>query len=110
MRDFILDLVKKDNVIWYVNGHYQRSTPMSCQTINIFDKETKIIVVFQKQSNGSNLFLTTCELTGNERNHLIDTNRNFLTEAIIKQQKALIPIKPITIIQENDSTTDNKNN
>ena len=68
-----------------------------------------MIIVFQTQPDGSNLFLTTCKLTVNKRAHLISTNGNFLMERMIEQQKALIPIKSITIIQENNRPTNNNN-
>lgn len=68
-----------------------------------------MITVFQKQPNGSNLFLTTCKLTIDKRAHLISTNGNYLMERMLEQQKAFIPNKSITIIQENNRPTNNNN-
>jgi hypothetical protein len=55
----------------------------------LFDPETNLIAVYQKQPDGSNLFLTTCPLTRLEVDHLYETNGNFLTDKIIKQQHAV---------------------
>lgn len=51
--------------------------------------DTNLIAVYQKQPNGSNLFLTTCKLTQIERDHLKATNGNFVTERILKEQSAV---------------------
>ena len=50
-----------------------------------------LIAVYQKQSDGSNLFLTTCELTVIEIDHLKANNGNFVTEIILKEQSAVSP-------------------
>jgi hypothetical protein len=68
---------------------YQGGTPRGCNCINLFDPETNLIAVYQKQSDGSNLFLTTCELTIIEIDHLKANNGNFVTERILKEQSAV---------------------
>ena len=70
---------------------YQGGTPRGCNCINLFDPETNLIAVYQKQSDGSNLFLTTCELTVIEIDHLKTNNGNFVTEIILKEQSAVSP-------------------
>jgi hypothetical protein len=101
LRDSLIDMLNKPNVIWYKKGVYQGGTPRGCNCINLFDPETKLIAVYQKQSDGSNLFLTTCELTVMERDNFIATNGNFVTERVLNEQKALS-----TNIQDN---TNNNN-
>ena len=44
------------------------------------------IAVYEKQPDGSNLFLTTCTLTDRESDYLKSTNGNFVTEEILDQQ------------------------
>jgi hypothetical protein len=91
----------KPNVIWYKESMYQGGTPRGCNCINLFDPETTLIAVYQKQSDGSNLFLTTCKLTPMERDHLMATDGNFVTEKVLNEQKAVS-----TNIQDN---TNNNN-
>jgi hypothetical protein len=54
--------------------------------VNLFYPATNVIAVYEKQADGSNLFLTTCRLTERERDHLKFTNGNFVTEKILEQQ------------------------
>ena len=91
LRDSLIDMANKPNVIWYEEGMYQGGTPRGCNCINLFDPETNLIAVYQKQSDGSNLFLTTCELTVIEIDHLKANNGNFVTEIILKEQSAVSP-------------------
>jgi hypothetical protein len=70
---------------------YQGGTPRGCNCINLFDPETNLIAVYQKQSDGSNLFLTTCKLIRIEIDHLTANNGNFVTERILKEQSAVSP-------------------
>lgn len=41
--------------------------------MNLFDPDTNVIVFYEKQPDGSNLFLTTYTLTDRERDHLKST-------------------------------------
>lgn len=91
LRDFLIDMPNKPIVIWYTEGIYQGGTPRGCNCINRFDPETNLIAVYQKQSDGSNLFLTNCELTEIERDNLKATNGNFITERILKEQSSVSP-------------------
>jgi hypothetical protein len=89
LRDSLLDMPNRQDIVWYTYGQYQGGTPRSCDSVNLFDPDTNLIVVYQKQPDGSNLFLTTCKLTPLEVTHLKDTNGNFLPERMIKQQSAI---------------------
>jgi len=75
--------------VWYTDGQYQGGTARGCDSVNLFDPDTNVIAVYEKQPDGSNLFLTTCTLTDRERDHLQDSNGNFLTEEMINQQSAV---------------------
>jgi len=77
------------DIVWYTDGQYQGGTQRGCDCVNLFDPDTNLIAVYQKQPDGSNLFLTTCKLTPLEVKHLKDTNGNFLPEKMIKQQSAV---------------------
>ena len=105
LRDSLIDMPNKPNVIWYTDGMYQGGTPRGCDSVNLFDKDTDVIAVYQKQPNGDNLFLTTAKLTDSERSNLIATNGNFLTEKVLGEKKALS-----TKIQHPTITNNNNNN
>ncbi len=89
LRDSLLDMPNSQDIVWYTDGQYQGGTPRGCDCVNLFDPDTNLIAVYQKQPDGSNLFLTTCRLTPLEVKHLKDTNGNFLPERMIKQQSAV---------------------
>lgn len=98
----------RKNIVWYTDGQYQGGTPRGCNCINLFDLDTNLIAVYQKQSDGSHLFLTTCTLTDKEIDHLKATNGNFVTERVLKEQKAVstfvidgMGITPISPMDEN---------
>ena len=61
------------NIVWYTDGQYQGGTKNGCKSVNLFDPETNIVAVYEKQSDGSHLFLTTCKLTPLEIKHLNDS-------------------------------------
>ena len=54
--------------------------------MNLFDPDTNVIAVYEKQPDGSNLFLTACRLTDTERDGLKSPTGNFVTEKILEQQ------------------------
>jgi len=86
LRDSLLEMPNKEETIWYPDGQYQGGTNRGCDSVNLFDPETGIIAVYQKQPDGSHLFLTTCILTDKEIEHLKSTNGNFVTQKILEQQ------------------------
>ena len=67
---------------------YLTSSPY-VNVLNLFDPDTNVIAVYEKQPDGSNLFLTTCKLVPVEVKHLQESNGNFLTEKMINQQNAV---------------------
>jgi hypothetical protein len=89
LRDSLVDMGNSQNIVWYTDAQYQGGTERGCDTVNLFDPERNLIAVYKKQSDGSNLFLTTCKLTRAEVKHLQDSNGNFLTEKMINQQSAV---------------------
>ena len=96
----------KKNIVWYTDGQYQGGTARGCDCVNLFDPDTNVIAVYEKQPDGSNLFLTTCTLTDRESDHLKSTNGNFVTEKILDQQNWVsegIGITPISPMDENSS-------
>jgi hypothetical protein len=48
LRDSLINMSNKPNVIWYEEGMYQGGTPRGCNCINLFDPETNLIAVYQK--------------------------------------------------------------
>jgi hypothetical protein len=89
LRDSLLDMPNRQDIVWYTDGQYQGGTQRGCDSVNLFDPERNLIAVYEKQLDGSNLFLTTCKLTPAEVKHLQDSNGNFLTEKMINQQGAI---------------------
>ena len=75
----------RKNIVWYTDGQYQGGAARGCDCVNLFDPNTNVIAVYEKQPDGSNLFLTTCKLVPAEVKHLQDSNSNFLTEKMINQ-------------------------
>jgi hypothetical protein len=78
-------------------GCIKGGTPRGCNCVNLFDP---VIAVYQKQLDRSNLFLTTCKITPMERDHLIATDGNFVTEPVLLQQQGL-SIQDPTITNNN---------
>jgi hypothetical protein len=89
LRDSLVDMANNQDIIWYTDGQYQGGTQRGCGSVNLFDPNTNVIAVYQKQRDGSCLFLTTCKLVPAEVKHLQDSNGNFLTEKMINQQNAI---------------------
>ena len=89
LRDSLIDMPNSQDIIWYTDGQYQGGTQRGCGSVNLFDPDTNVIAVYQKQPDGSSLFLTTCKLVPAEVKHLQDSNGNFLSEKMINQQNAI---------------------
>ena len=89
LRDSLIDMANNQDIIWYTDGQYQGGTQRGCGSVNLFDPNTNVIAVYQKQRDGSCLFLTTCKLVPAKVTHLKDSNGNFLTEVMINQQNAI---------------------
>jgi hypothetical protein len=104
LRDSLINMPNRPHVIWYKEGMYQGGTPRGCDCVNLFDPDTNLIAVYQKQPDGTNLFLTTTRVTDSERNNLIATNGNFVTKRVLLEQQALS-----TQIQDPTITNNNKN-
>lgn len=76
---------------------YQKERERGYDSVNLYDPETQVITVFKKQGDEElSLFTTTCELTPLEHDHLLKSGGNFVTEAVLNNQKALIILNPIT--------------
>lgn len=81
LRDSIVNMPKRKNIVWFDNGMYQGGTDRGYDSVNIFDKETNTIAVFRKDENGEyNRFTTTCTLTKTEREYLFNSSGNFVTD------------------------------
>ena len=99
----------REGIIWFNDGQYQGGTERGCDCVHLFDPNTNVIAVYEKQPDGSNLFLTTCTLTEKESAHLYSTKRNFIIENILNQQNwvsgdiGINPIPPSSPMGENSS-------
>jgi len=97
LRDSLVDMPNRKKIIWFDDGMYQGGTERGYDSVNIFDKENKVISVYKKDENGEySRFTTTCELNLKEEAHLLESGGNYLTEAVLNNQKALTIINPIT--------------
>jgi len=97
LRDSIVNMPNRKKIEWFDNGMYQGGTERGYDSVNIFDNETDTIAVFKKDENGEySRFTTTCTLTEMERNHLFESGGNFITENVLKDQKALRIFKNTT--------------
>ena len=84
-------------IIWFDNGMYQGGTERGYDSVNIYDQEKRVIAVYKKQEDGKySQFSTTCEVSLKEEAHLLESGGNFVTEAVLNNQKALTIINPIT--------------
>lgn len=74
LGDSLVDMSNRENIVWYTDGQYQGGTARGCDCVNLFDPYTNVIAVYEKQPDGSHLFLITCTLTDRESDHLKSTN------------------------------------
>ena len=90
LRDSLVKMPKREGILWFDNGGYQKGTERGYDSVNLYDPETQVISVFRKQGDGEpSLFTTTCELTALEQDHLLKSGGNFMTEAILNHQNEL---------------------
>ena len=69
LRDSIVNMPNRKKIRWFDNG---------------------VIAIFKKQEDGEYcLFTTTCEVSEKEEEHLFKSGGNFVTEAVLNNQKAL---------------------
>jgi len=90
LRDSIVNMPNRKNIQWFDNGMYQGGTKRGYPAVHIYDLDKRVIAVFEK-STGQ--FTTTCEITEMEETHLFESGGNFVTEAVLNNQKALPIIK-----------------
>jgi hypothetical protein len=102
LHDYLINIpTNHEDVLFYENGSYQRGTRRGCDSINVYDPITNVVAVYQKQPDGTNLFLTVCKLTVKESTHLIAIKGDFVTEKVLNEQKAVS-----TNIQNNTTKND----
>jgi hypothetical protein len=89
LRDSLINMSNRPNVLWYKEVMYQGGTPRGCDCVSLFDLDTNLIAVSQKRPDGTNSFLTTARVNDKERTNLIATNGNFVTEKVLREQQAL---------------------
>ena len=71
LRDSLVEMSNREGSIFFDNGGYQKGTDRGYDSVNIYDKNERVIAVYKKQENGDYLFSTTCKLTPVEETHLI---------------------------------------
>lgn len=97
LRDSIVNMPKRKNIIWFDNGMYQGGTDRGYNSANIFDKDTNTIAVFRKDENGEyNRFTTTCRLTKTERKYLFSSKGNFVTGNNLNNPEVFPILKNLT--------------
>ena len=84
-RDSIVQMPEREKIVWFDDGGYQKGTERGYDSVNLYDPETRVIVVFKKEGNGNlSRFTTTCNVTILEGEHLFQSGGNFVTEANLK--------------------------
>ena len=75
MMQSIADMPSRPNVIWFDQEDvtYQGGTDREFPAVHIFDDDTKVVAVFNKQTGN---FVTTCQLTEKQETEL-KTTHNF---------------------------------
>ena len=86
LRNSLVKMPEKEGIQWFENGGYQKGTNRGYDSVNLYDKDKRVIAIYQKQENGEYLFSTTCEVTPVEETHLYKSNGNFVTEAVLNDQ------------------------
>ena len=103
LRDSILNMPNRKNIIWFDNGMYQGGTIRGYDSVNLYDPDTEVIAVLKKRSNGQySRFATTCKLTDMERDFFLSSGGNFVTEPNLKDPKVLHIIKNLTNTEKNN--------
>jgi hypothetical protein len=116
----IKDMLHRPNAIWFDQDDvaYERGTDRDFPAVYIFDDDTKVVAIFNKQTGN---FVTTCQLTENQETelkatHNFDGGEGWFTRKVYN----LLP-KGITLINSfendvmgiilvDDSQIDNSNN
>jgi hypothetical protein len=96
LRDSLVNMPTRKDIRWFDNGMYQGGTERGYDSVNIYDIENRVIAVYKKQEDGKySQFSMTCELSASEEDHLFKSGGNFVTDAVLNNQKALTIINPI---------------
>ena len=89
LRDSLVQMPEREGIQWFDNGGYQKGTKRGYDSVNLYNKDKRVIAIYKKQENGEYLFSTTCKVSPVEETHLYKSNGNFATEAVLNNQKAL---------------------
>lgn len=89
LRDSLVKMPEREGIQWFDNGGYQKGTKRGYDSVNLYDNDKRVIAIYKKQENGEYLFSTTCTLRRQEHTHLIKSGGNYLTEAVLNNQKLL---------------------
>ena len=63
LRDSIVNMPNRKDIVWFENGGYQKGTERGYDSVNLYDKDKRVIAIYKKQENGEYLFSTTCKVT-----------------------------------------------
>lgn len=50
VRDSLLNMSNRKNIVWYTDKQYQGGTKRDCDCVNLFNPDTNLIAVYQKQN------------------------------------------------------------
>jgi len=89
LQDSLVKMPEREDIIWFDNGGYQKGTNRGYDSVNLYDPKARVIGIYKKQENGEYLFSTTCEVTEMEETYLLKSGGNYVTEAVLNNQKAL---------------------
>ena len=86
LRDSLVKMPEREDIIWFDNGGYQKGTERGYDSVNLYNKDKRVIAIYKKQENGEYLFSTTCEVTPVEETNLYKSGGNYVTEAVLNDQ------------------------
>jgi len=92
LRDSLVNMPNREDIQWFDNGMYQGGTERGYDSVNIYDQKTGVIAVYKKlQSEEPQYarFATTCKLTDLEKKHFLESDGNFVTENVLKNQRGV---------------------
>ena len=52
LRDSLVKMPEREGIIWFDNGGYQKGTKRGYDSVNLYDKDKRVIAIYKKQENG----------------------------------------------------------
>jgi hypothetical protein len=97
VRDDLLSMPDQEGVKRYEDGMFQGGTELGFETVNIFDSKRGLIAIYKKNEDGKPAeYVSSFKITPMERDHLISSSGNFVTQSNLKNPKVIPILKNLT--------------